>query len=382
MSTRTRLLSSGFITILFLAVISGRAMAAAGNVILYTPCTKISVPPGESIDYNIDVINNGADLFTADVSATSMPRGWNFMIKSGGWNVGQISVLAGEKKSLSLHVEVPYQVNKGNYRFSINAGEYSLPLVINVSEQGTFKTDFSSRQSNMEGHSGSTFTYNAELKNQTTEKQLYALSAQIQRGWNVSFKVSGRDVTSVESEPMATTNLTIDINPPSQIEAGRYTIPVVATTSTSTTTLNLEVVITGTYNIELTTPTGLLSGSITAGQEKKMEFLVRNSGTSFISDVRISGSAPAGWSVSFDPKTIDKIMPGAEAQVIATVKADKHAIPGDYIANFDARTPEASAKAAFRFSVKTPMLWGWVGIFIIFAAIGSVYYLFRKYGRR
>jgi len=357
-------------------------MAATGNVILYTPCTRISVPPGESIDFNIDVINNSADLFTADVSAEGVPRGWNYMIKSGGWNVGQISVLAGDKKSLSLHVEVPYQVNKGNYRFIIHAGEYSLPIIINVSEQGTFKTDFSSRQSNMEGHSGSTFTYTAELKNQTTEKQLYALSAQTQRGWNVTFKVGGRDVTSVESEPMAITNLTIDINPPSQIEAGRYTIPVVATTSTSTTTLNLEVVITGTYNMELTTPTGLLSGSIIAGQEKKIEFVVRNTGSSNISGVKLSGSAPAGWTVSFEPKNIDKIMPGEVSQVIATVKADKNAIPGDYIGNFDARTPEASAKAAFRFSVKTPMLWGWVGIFIILAAIGSVYYLFRKYGRR
>jgi uncharacterized membrane protein len=33
-------------------------------------------------------------------------------------------------------------------------------------------------------------------------------------------------------------------------------------------------------------------------------------------------------------------------------------------------------------SVRTPMLWGWIGIFIIIAAIGIVWYLFRKYGRR
>jgi len=382
MSTRIRLIRFGLITILLLTTFSGHIMAATGSVILYTPCTKISVPPGESIDYNIDVINNGTDLFTADVSASGMPRGWNYMIKSNGWNVGQISVLAGEKKSLLLHVEVPFQVNKGNYRFNVIAGEYSIPLVVNVSEQGTFKTEFSSRQSNMEGHSGSTFTYDAELKNQTAEKQLYALSSQTQRGWNVAFKVSGRDVTSVESEPMSTTNLTIDINPPSQIEAGRYTIPVVATTSTSTTTLDLEVVITGSYNIEMTTPLGLLSGSITAGQEKKIEFVVRNTGTSFISDVRLNGSAPTGWTVTFEPKKIDKVMPGSETQVIATVKSDKKAIPGDYMTNFDARTPEASARVSYRFTVKTPMLWGWIGIFIIFIAIGSVYYLFRKYGRR
>ncbi len=68
--------------------------------------------------------------------------------------------------------------------------------------------------------------------------------------------------------------------------------------------------------------------------------------------------------------------------VTATIKADKKAIPGDYVTNLEARTPEASSKASFRMSVKTPMLWGWIGVLIIAAAIGTVWYLFRKYGRR
>jgi len=368
--------------ILALSVFSGRAVASADKVILYTPCTKISVPPGESVDYNIDVINNGTDLLTADISAAGIPQGWNYMIKSGGWNIGQLSVLPGEKKALVLHVEVPFQVNKGNYRFRVNAGGYSVPLVINVSEQGTYKTEFTTNQGNMEGHSGSTFTFSAELKNQTAEKQLYAFTAQTQRGWNVVFKANGREVTSVESEPMTTSNIVIEINPPAQIEAGSYRIPVIATTSNSTTTLDLEVVITGTFGMELTTPSGLLSGNIVAGSEKKIEFIIRNTGTTFLSDINLSSTSPMGWTISFNPEKIDRIMAGAEARVTATVKADKRAIPGDYIANLEARTPEATAKTIFRFSVKTPMLWGWIGILIIFIAAGSVFYLFRKYGRR
>ena len=47
-----------------------------------------------------------------------------------------------------------------------------------------------------------------------------------------------------------------------------------------------------------------------------------------------------------------------------------------------ARTPEVDADAQFRIAVKTPMIWGWVGVLIILATIGVVYYLFRKYGRR
>jgi uncharacterized membrane protein len=146
--------------------------------------------------------------------------------------------------------------------------------------------------------------------------------------------------------------------------------------------LALEAVITGSYKIELTTPTGLLSTNITAGEKKEIDLVVKNTGTSILSGVNLSSSAPVNWEVTFDPKEIETILAGRETSVRATVKADKKAIPGDYITNFEARTPDASSKAAFRMSVRTPMLWGWIGILIILAGIGTVWYLFRKYGRR
>ena len=68
--------------------------------------------------------------------------------------------------------------------------------------------------------------------------------------------------------------------------------------------------------------------------------------------------------------------------MLATIQVDKEAITGDYVTNLTAKTPEVSSRASFRISVKTPMLWGWIGIVIILAAAGTVYYLFRKYGRR
>ena len=88
------------------------------------------------------------------------------------------------------------------------------------------------------------------------------------------------------------------------------------------------------------------------------------------------------WEVSFDPKNIDAVLAGREAAVTATIKADRKAIPGDYLTNLEARTPETSSKVSMRMSVRTPMLWGWIGILIILAGIGTVWYLFRKYGRR
>jgi len=258
----------------------------------------------------------------------------------------------------------------------------SLPLVINISEQGTFKTEFTTGQSNMQGNATSTFTFNANLKNMTADKQQYAFMADAPRGWSVVFKANYQPVTSVDTEPNSTQAITIDIKAPERIAAGSYKIPVRAATSASSADLQLEVVITGSYSMELTTPTGLLSTDITAGEEKKLELKIVNTGSSELTDIKPESGAPANWNVTFDPVKVEKLLPGESAHMYAIIKADKKAIPGDYVTNIETKTPEVSSKIALRVSVETAMIWGWTGAFIILVALGSVYHLFRKYGRR
>jgi uncharacterized membrane protein len=141
-------------------------------------------------------------------------------------------------------------------------------------------------------------------------------------------------------------------------------------------------VITGTYGIVLTTPTGLLSTNITAGEKKRLDLVISNAGSTELRNVKLTSSAPINWEVVFDPAKVDRIEPGKSAEVVVSIKAYKKAIAGDYATNLEAATSEASSKASFRITVKTPMIWGWAGIFIILGALGGVYYLFRKYGRR
>ena len=383
MSVRTKWIS------LFVLVVSGILFPGISgaftndSVSLYTPYTRISVPPGESIEYTIDVINKSSEIKNAGISVTGIPKSWSYELKSGGWKIGQLSILPGEKKNLVLKVDVPFQVNKGSYRFQVIAAGFDvLPLTVIVSEQGTYKTEFTSEQSNMEGRANATFTFQANLKNRTGENQLYALMVNAPQGWNVAFKSDYKQVTSVNIEPNSEKQITIEIDPPDIIEAGPYKIPIRASTSTTSASLDLEVVITGSFGIELTTPTGLLSTDITAGDEKRIELAVRNTGSAELKDIKLNFTAPAKWEVIFDPKKIDKLESGKTAQVFATLKADKRAIAGDYVTNLEAKTAEGSSKASFRISVETPMLWGWIGVLIILAACGSVYYLFRKYGRR
>ena len=383
MSVRTKFLSLVLSQLFIMISVGSYAAVESDSVTLYTPFTKISVPPGESIDYSIDVINNSKEIRNVDISLSGIPRGWNYDLKSGGWKIGQVSVLPGERKNVSLKLEVPLKVNKGTYRFKVVAeGFDTLPLTVIISAQGTFKTELTSEQSNMVGSASSIFSYNANLKNRTGDKQLYALMANAPRGWIVTFKSNYQQVTSINTEPNSSMAIGIEIKAPEKVEAGKYKIPVTATTSTTSANLELEVVITGTYSMELTTPTGLLSTDITAGEVKRLELVINNTGSSELDNVKLEFSAPVNWEVTFDPKSIDKLQSGSSARVFAAIKANKKAIPGDYVTNLEAKIPEVSSKISLRISVETPMLWGWIGVLIIIVALGSVYYLFRKYGRR
>ncbi len=387
MLTRVFTLPKVIISLLcFCGVIPIQGIQKAGvaqSVTLYTPYTKISVPPGESIDYSVDVINNGGGVRNAELAIIGLPEGWSYELKSGGWTVEQLAVLPKEKKNLSFKVQVPYKVEKGTYRFQLVArGISQLSLTVVVSEQGTFKSEFNTDQANMEGAANSTFTFNSTLRNPASEEQVYGLRAQVPQGWNALFRANGKQVSSVNVGPNQSQNITIELDPPDQLGAGKYKIPVVATTSGMSSNLELEVVITGSYNLELTTPTGRLSTSITAGSDKKVELLVKNTGSAPLKNIEMKSSAPVDWTVEFQPAKVDVIAPGQNAQVIATIKASRKAVAGDYAANLEAKTAEKSATASFRISVRTPLLWGWLGIMIILGALGGVYYLFRKYGRR
>ena len=110
--------------------------------------------------------------------------------------------------------------------------------------------------------------------------------------------------------------------------------------------------------------------------------MILNTGSAELKDIQLSANKPIDWEVSFEPSKLDRLAPGDKANVTAVLKASRQALPGDYVTKITARAPEADTTTDFRISVKTPMITGWIGVVVILAALGAVYYLFRKYGRR
>lgn len=87
-------------------------------------------------------------------------------------------------------------------------------------------------------------------------------------------------------------------------------------------------VITGSYDIELTTPRGLLSAEITAGDMKRIDLVVRNNGSAELKDVQLTATKPVDWEVTFEPSKIEKLPAGSTTNVTATIKASRKGSSG------------------------------------------------------
>ncbi|THF75856.1 COG1470 family protein [Cohnella fermenti] len=370
--------------VLCVAALAASASAfAAGGAKLYTPYTSLSAAAGESLSYSIELINDGDSIQTADLSYDTPGSNWTIDLTAGGHPIKQVAVKPGESESVNLNVQVPYEVNKGDYALHVNAGAFgSLALKINIAEQGTYKTELTAEQPNMQGHSDSTFTYNLTLSNRTAGKQQYALSADAPVGWDYHFSANGSNVTAVDLDANGTQSITLTLTPASKATADTYEIPIQASNSSTSAKATMQAVITGTYGLNLTTSDQRLSANVTAGGTKNLELVVQNTGTSDLENISLTSTTPTDWEVTFEPKTISSIKPGESVPVTATIKSSGKALSGDYVVGLSAQSTEKSSDAAIRVTVKTSVLWGWIGVVIIAAVLAGIYGLFRKYGRR
>ncbi len=243
-------------------------------------------------------------------------------------------------------------------------------------------SNLTARLINLEATSKETFRFSATLHNAASRPVVYNFSAGVPEGWNLVFRVDGMQVTSFRADSGKTQELSIEMTPAPDTKPGKYTVPVKAASDLETLELNLEAVVKGSYGLELTTPSGLLSDDITEGSQKKIHLTVRNTGTLPLDGIDLSAQAPPKWDATFEPQKIERLDPGKTIEVVANLKVPDKTIAGDYVTTFSARNNSTTSSAVFRMTVTTSWLAGWIGVLIILAAIGVIYTLIKKYGRR
>jgi uncharacterized membrane protein len=157
-------------------------------------------------------------------------------------------------------------------------------------------------------------------------------------------------------------------------------VTVSAEDATANTELALDIV--GQPQLSLSGREGLLSARAVAAQQTSVPIVIANTGTAPADNISLSASAPSGWKVTFDPATIERIVPGKDAEVQALITPSEKSLAGDYQATLRAASRGETASSNFRITVTTSTAWGMAGAGIIGIALLLMVGAVARFGRR
>lgn len=377
-----------FLVLIFFLIISVSSVVYAQNISINTTFPGVVAAPGEKVIFPMTVENTGGVSRNVVLRLLDAPEGWSAKFTGRGSEIHRIFINRNSQEQFNFEVEVPEDVQPGDYRFTIE-GEAeglrsSFPVVISIKEAGESSAELTIDYPVLSGPSGTEFSYSVKLVNNSPHEQTFSLFAEVPTGWTAVFQPSYRSeqIASITLEAGATQGLDIKVKSPQIVEAGEYPINIQAVGSISSASLELKAIITGTYELNLTTPTGRLNARLRAGEETPLALLVENKGSAELSNITLSSSVPTNWQVKFEPEKVSLLKAGESVEVTALIKPDAKAIAGDYVATFRVRCDEASDSADFRVTVLTPTIWGVLGIAAVFVVLFGIFTVFKTYGRR
>ncbi|MDI6601867.1 MAG: NEW3 domain-containing protein [Thermoanaerobacteraceae bacterium] len=357
----------------------------AASPLISTDYPGVVAQPGANLAFPLTISDSNGKV---SLQVSSAPKGWNAELYGDGRLIHEVFVKPGDEVDAELRVKVPQDAKEGDYKITVSAGGASgssaLSIDIRVSTNATGSDELEVQYPSLSGPDTATFNFSATLSNNSGRSRSYSLGVDAPEGWQVTFKPAyqSNQIASLSLEAGRTQDLDISVDPPDNVTAGKYNITVAAVSGQDVAKANLEVIITGTYRLNLTTPNERLNADVTAGRRGSANLVLKNEGSADLQGITFSSSAPQNWSVTFEPDSIDVLPAGEERQITAYITPDGRAIAGDYMVSITARTRETSESIELRTTVHTSTLWGLVGAAIVVIVIGWVSWAFRKYGRR
>jgi len=236
----------------------------------------------------------------------------------------------------------------------------------------------------LQGPSDATFEFSLEVDSKLDEDAVFDLLAQGPQGWDINFKPAyeTKYISSLRIKSKQSTSVAVEVKPATGTQAGEYPFNVKVSSGDANAEAKLTVILTGTYGLEVGTPSGLLSLEARGGRPANMSFYVKNTGSAVNQDIKFMTFKPENWKVEFKPEKIDAIQPGDLKQVEVIITPYEDALVGDYSVGVNVEGEKANKTIEFRTTVKASAAWGWIGIGIIVVVIAGLFGLFRWLGRR
>ncbi len=357
--------------------------------------TSVEVPAEDDVNMDIIFYNKGRSDENVDVEIASVPEGWTARVKTYKFTVKGVHVPSGDDKTLTFEAEPDEGVKPGEYEFLVKArtpdGQFKMAQTITVTVKEKLEEKKESKGVKLttsypvlRGPSDAEFEFSVEVDSKLDEDAVFDLFAQGPDGWDANFKPAYEDkyISSLRLKANQSKTMAVEVKPSPLAEAGEYLVNIRVTSGDAKAEAELTVVLTGTYGLEIGTPTGLLSLDARQGKAANMSIYVKNTGSAINNDIKFMSFKPENWKVEFQPETLVTLEPGDLKQVEVTITPYEEALVGDYSVAVNVQGEKASKDIEFRVMVKASTAWGWIGIGIIVGVIAGLTGLFRWLGRR
>ena len=278
--------------------------AAAGGVTVTTPFPAIVAEPGATASFKLAI--DVASARQVSLKTEDVPSGWTARFRGGGLVIDGAYVTPGDTPDITLDVEIPDGTAAGSTNLRVVAtgggGADTLPLTIRVADAAAGAVTLTSDFPELQAASGSTFTFNVTLHNDTAADTTFTMQATGPDGWTVGAKPQSQEqATTLTVNAGATGDITVTADPSVDAEAGSYPITLTTSGGGKDATLDLAATITGTYTLTFSTPDEVLSTTANAGSAKDLALSLANTGSAPVTGVAFSSSTPTGWKVEFTP---------------------------------------------------------------------------------
>ncbi|MCI0583877.1 MAG: NEW3 domain-containing protein [Chloroflexi bacterium] len=360
--------------------------ATSGGLTITTSYPAVVVAPGASVSFDVNVSTTTAQRVALSLSGA--PDAWEAELHGGGFVIDAVETNGTDPTEIRVDLKVPTDAS-GTTTMTLTgqaAGDtVELVLQVRVDEAATGALSIRNDIAALRGPSTQTFSFSLTVVNDTTEDQTYSATGAGPTGWTVNTTLTGQSqAASAVVKANSTAGVTVAVEPPEDVDAGTYGIQVATSVGGQTLVNDLTVEITGSYSLVVATVEGApLNGRGAAGSATPFTFTVTNTGTAAVTNVRLTGTAPTGWEVTFDKETVDSIDAGATETISAQIKPSGSAIAGDYVVTLTAAGDQSTRDSIeIRYAVETSIAWGIVGVALIVAVIGGVWWVFQRYGRR
>jgi uncharacterized membrane protein len=356
---------------------------------LMTDYPAVTVQPGTTTNIPLRLQNYGLGPDRYQLSVTGVPNGWTATLLGGGKPVAAAMPAPDASVPLELRLDVPAKTDMSAQTITIKAdgqgsNQASLPINVALAKELPAKLSVESKLPELRGSPKSNFEYTLTIKNDSGRNLTASFAADAPKNFETSFTEAygTQELSSIPIPAGQSKDIKLKVRPPSTIDAGHFPVSVTVNAEDATAKVALALDVVGQPQLQVAGRDGLLSARAVAGQQSSIPIVVTNTGSAPAENIALAATAPTGWKVTFQPSTIDRLVPGKDSEVQALITPSDKSLAGDYMTSINATSRGEAASGQFRVTVATSTMWGIAGAGVIGVALLLMLGAVARFGRR